>query len=58
MAVYSKDGNPLSEGDLLSQLKVIVEDSSHTDQQPPVGVLTSEDRTFWAKHRKNILKGE
>lgn len=55
MVVYGNGGQPLSDGDFVKQLQMIVEDDSPIDQQP-VGVLTAEDRTFWAKHRKQILK--
>lgn len=58
MVVYSDDGNALSEGVLFKLLKMIVEENSASTQHPPVGVLTAEDRTFWAKHRKAILKGK
>ena len=57
MVVYGSDGQPLSDGDFVRQLQMIVEDDSPTDQHP-VGILTAEDRTFWAKHRKQILKGK
>ena len=45
----------LSEGQLVSQLEKIVNNSE--PQEEPVGILTTADRTVWAKQRKRMLKG-
>ena len=47
---------PLSEGELLSQLEKIINNCEPLEE--PVGVLTSTDRTLWAKQRKRMLRGE
>ena len=45
----------LSEGELVTQLEKIVNNSE--PQEEPVGILTTADRTVWAKQRKRLLKG-
>jgi len=45
----------LSEGELVSQLEKILNNSE--PQEEPVGILTTADRSVWAKQRKRLLKG-
>lgn len=45
---------PLSEGELVAQLEKITNNSEPPEE--PVGVLTSAERTFWAKQRKRLLR--
>lgn len=45
----------LSEGELVTQLEKILNNSE--PQEEPVGILTTADRTVWAKQRKRLLKG-
>lgn len=47
MNVQTESGELISEGNILEQLKQIVAKSQ--TKAPPVGLLTSEDRTSWAK---------
>lgn len=44
----------LSEGELVTQLGKILNNSE--PQEEPVGILTTADRTVWAKQRKRLLK--
>ena len=46
----------LSEGELVTQMEKIINNSEPREE--PVGVLTSANRTVWAKQRKRLLKGE
>ena len=45
----------LGEGELVTQLEKIINNSE--PQEEPVGILTTADRTVWAKQRKRLLKG-
>ncbi|XP_059483056.1 carnitine O-acetyltransferase-like isoform X2 [Neocloeon triangulifer] len=45
--VYGDHGGPISQGQILAQLKDCVSNSKET--APPVGILTSEHRDNWAK---------
>ena len=45
----------LTEGELVAQLEKITNSSDPPEE--PVGVLTSAERTFWAKQRKRLLRG-
>ena len=45
----------LSEGELVTQLEKILSNSE--PQEEPVGILTTADRSVWAKQRKRLLKG-
>ena len=45
----------LSEGELVTQLEKILHNSE--PQEEPVGILTTADRSVWAKQRKRLLKG-
>lgn len=48
----------LSEGDLFTQLRKIVKMASNEDERlPPIGLLTSDGRSEWAKARMVLLKG-
>lgn len=48
----------LSEGDLFTQLRKIVKMASNEDERlPPIGLLTSDGRSEWAKARTVLLKG-
>lgn len=44
----------LTEGELVAQLEKITNSSDPPEE--PVGVLTSAERTFWAKQRKRLLR--
>ncbi|CAH7125956.1 Chat [Phodopus roborovskii] len=47
----------LSEGDLFTQLRKIVKMASNEDERlPPIGLLTSDGRSEWAKARTVLLK--
>ncbi|KAM7336367.1 hypothetical protein ACRRTK_004860 [Alexandromys fortis] len=47
----------LSEGDLFTQLRKIVKMASNEDERlPPIGLLTSDGRSEWAKARMVLLK--
>ncbi|EDO44258.1 predicted protein [Nematostella vectensis] len=48
--VYGTDGKPLNEPEIAAQLLKIVQSSDA--EEPPVGVLTSENRSVWAKERE------
>ncbi|XP_065345556.1 carnitine O-acetyltransferase-like isoform X1 [Cloeon dipterum] len=48
--VYGNHGGPLSQGQILGQLKDCIHDSQEV--APPVGILTSEHRDNWAKAHK------
>lgn len=45
----------MTEGELVAQLEKITNSSDSPEE--PVGVLTSAERTFWAKQRKRLLRG-
>ena len=45
----------LSEEELVTQLEKILNNSE--PQEEPVGILTTADRTVWAKQRKRLMKG-
>ncbi|UYV77451.1 CRAT [Cordylochernes scorpioides] len=55
MATCHPDGDPLTEGELLHQLKDIEANSKHA--QAPIGVLTTEHRDRWAKAYKTLCRG-
>ncbi|XP_076982601.1 choline O-acetyltransferase [Tamandua tetradactyla] len=47
----------LSEGDLFTQLRKIVRMASNEDERlPPIGLLTSDERSEWAKARTALVK--
>ncbi|KAG9485267.1 hypothetical protein GDO78_008381, partial [Eleutherodactylus coqui] len=47
----------LSEGDLFTQLRKIVRMAENEDERlPPIGLLTSDGRTEWAKAREVLMK--
>uniref|UniRef100_A0A8C6W2G0 Choline O-acetyltransferase n=1 Tax=Nannospalax galili TaxID=1026970 RepID=A0A8C6W2G0_NANGA len=47
----------LSEGDLFTQLRKIIKMASNEDERlPPIGLLTSDGRSEWAKARTVLLK--
>ncbi|XP_037659841.1 choline O-acetyltransferase [Choloepus didactylus] len=47
----------LSEGDLFTQLRKIVRMASNEDERlPPIGLLTSDERSKWAEARTVLLK--
>ena len=48
--------NILSEGELVAQLEKVVKNTEPIEE--PVGVLTSDDRTFWGKTRRQMMRGE
>ena len=48
--------NVLSEGELVHQLKHIVNDSRFEDDLS-VGILTCEDRNVWAQGYKRLTRG-
>ena len=48
--------NILSEGELVAQLEKVVKNTEPLEE--PVGVLTSDDRTFWGKTRRKMMRGE
>ncbi|KAK3723370.1 hypothetical protein QZH41_015947 [Actinostola sp. cb2023] len=52
--VYHSDGKPLSESALMYQLLKVVENDEALEQ--PIGILTTTDRTSWAKQRKQLSK--
>ena len=57
--VYYEDGSILSVTDLKRQLEKIIElsdGSIHFD--PPVGVLTTENRTTWAQTRRRLIDAD
>ena len=52
------DGSePLSEGEIAAQLEKIINNSDPEPSEEAVGILTGAERTFWAKQRKRMLKG-
>jgi hypothetical protein len=57
--VLHKDGTPLSKAEIIVQINKIQEMSKHVDvsrgKQPPVGILTTENRTTWAQCRSELL---
>ncbi|PKY40473.1 acyltransferase ChoActase/COT/CPT [Rhizophagus irregularis] len=53
---YGKNGQRYSDGDFEIQLRQIVDDVLKAKHDPPVGVLTADDRDFWAVARENLLK--
>ncbi|XP_069121980.1 carnitine O-acetyltransferase-like [Argopecten irradians] len=52
--VYGSDGQPLSEAQIYRQLKNLVQDSEQVS--PPVGILTTENRSTWAKAYTELAK--
>ncbi|XP_058155608.1 choline O-acetyltransferase [Dasypus novemcinctus] len=47
----------LSEGDLFTQLRKIIKMASNEDERsPPIGLLTSDERSQWAKARTVLVK--
>ena len=54
MDVY-RNGQPMPESELLGQL-IGIRNSSQT-REFPVGILTSDGRTQWAKARQRLMKG-
>ncbi|GBB93575.1 hypothetical protein RclHR1_00220009 [Rhizophagus clarus] len=53
---YGEDGQRYSDGDFEVQLRRILDDVLKTKFDPPIGVLTADDRDFWAVARENLLK--
>ena len=56
---YYEDGSIFSATDLKRKLEKIVElsdQSAHFD--PPVGVLTTENRTTWAQVRRKLIDAD
>lgn len=48
----------LSDGDLFTQLKKIVRMAENEDERlPPIGLLTSDGRSEWARAREILIKG-
>lgn len=57
--VYYEDGSILSATDLKRQLEKIIELSDQSSHfHPPVGVLTTENRTTWAKVRRELIDAD
>lgn len=52
--VYGSDCQPLSEAQIYRQLKNLVQDSEQVT--PPVGILTTENRSTWAKAYTELAK--
>lgn len=52
--VFGKDGAPLNESQILSQLELVMAQSKFPKK--PIGVLTSEHRDTWAKAYKRLCK--
>ncbi|RIA95026.1 acyltransferase ChoActase/COT/CPT [Glomus cerebriforme] len=52
---YGKDGQRYSDGDIEIQLCQIIDDVLKANLDPPVGVLTADDRDSWAVARENLL---
>ncbi|PIK40111.1 putative carnitine O-palmitoyltransferase 2, mitochondrial [Apostichopus japonicus] len=52
--VYDKDGNILPGSEIYAHLKYIYQDATPRPEHP-VGYLTSEERTTWARLRKHIV---
>lgn len=49
----------LNERDLLTQLEKIARMAGSDEEQlPPIGILTSDGRTEWAKSRSVLMRGE
>ena len=54
--VYHADGSGLSRAELQRQLQQVVELSNDSDNfDPPVGVLTTENRSAWAEMRNKLI---
>lgn len=55
--VYHDDGSCLSRAELQRQLQQVVELTNDSDNfDPPVGVLTTENRSTWAKLRNKLIE--
>ncbi|OWF54638.1 carnitine O-acetyltransferase-like [Mizuhopecten yessoensis] len=52
--VYGSDGKPLSEAQIYRQLKSLVQESDQV--ATPVGLLTTENRSTWAKAYSELAK--
>jgi carnitine O-acetyltransferase len=53
--VYENNGEIISPGKLLGQLKAVVKASQKPTE--PVGILTSEHRDTWAEVYSDLVKG-
>jgi carnitine O-acetyltransferase len=58
MTVLNDAGEPLSEGEILSALNAIVDDSAKGDPATDVGLLTTESRQRWFELRQELEKDE
>lgn len=56
MDVYSNEGKPLGIGQLVQQLKNCV--SQGASAGPPVGILTTMERSAWAEVYSDMITGE
>lgn len=54
LEVYDSQGNPLPVSSLFHSLKQIVSDSETYKDEPPIGVLTTENRDIWAENYEHI----
>ncbi|CAI2168437.1 20542_t:CDS:2 [Funneliformis geosporum] len=52
---YDKDGQKYNDGDIEIQLHQIINDVLKTQLDPPIGVLTADNRDSWAVARENLL---
>ncbi|CAJ0649699.1 6747_t:CDS:10 [Entrophospora sp. SA101] len=52
---YDVDGNRLSDGDIEQQIWEIINNVLQTEYDPPVGILTGDDRDSWTVAREHLL---
>lgn len=58
LAVEAPDRGRLSEDEICAQLLFILNDAPCLiEPSHPIGLLSSQDRTLWAKDRENLIKG-